>query len=67
MPRRGRWRSDVAVVHEAHESTPADAGLPPYELDRLLGATLRRPLLVEETIELGDVEPAGQPVAAREA
>src|SRR5205085_8384831 len=44
--------ADVAV------KSPADGGLPPYELDRLLGRPLRRPLRVEETIFLEDVEPA---------
>jgi sialic acid synthase len=44
--------ADVAV------KSPADGGLRPYELDRLVGRPLRRPLRVEETIFLEDVEPA---------
>jgi sialic acid synthase len=32
--------------------SPADGGLPPYELDRLLGKRLVRPLAFEETVEL---------------
>src|SRR5947199_10437365 len=43
--------SDVAI------KSPADGGLRPYELDRLLGRPLRRPLRVEEAIFLEDVEP----------
>jgi len=45
--------------------SPADGGLPPYELDGLLGSTLLRPLAVEEEIALEDVEPAEKPVASR--
>jgi N-acetylneuraminate synthase/sialic acid synthase len=45
--------------------SPADGGLPPYELDRLVGSTLLRPLAVEEQIALEDVEPAEKPVASR--
>jgi sialic acid synthase len=36
--------------------SPADGGLPPYELDRLLGGRLLRPLADEEQIALTDVE-----------
>ena len=36
--------------------SPADGGLPPYELDRLLGRRLLRALGVEEDIALADVE-----------
>ena len=45
--------------------SPADGGLPPYELDRLLGRRLLRPLAVEEEIALEDVEPAEEAVGAR--
>ena len=51
--------SDVAI------KSPADGGLRPYELDRLLGRPLRRPLRVEEAIFLEDVEPVE--VSARAA
>jgi len=46
--------------------SPADGGLPPYELDRLLGGTLQRPLSAQEDVALEDVELAEKPVAARE-
>jgi sialic acid synthase len=46
--------------------SPADGGLPPYELDRLVGGTVLRPLAVQQGIALEDVEPAEKPVAARE-
>ena len=36
--------------------SPADGGLPPYELDRLLGSRLVRSLATEEDIGLADVE-----------
>jgi N-acetylneuraminate synthase/sialic acid synthase len=47
--------------------SPADGGLPPYELDRLLGKRLLRPLAVEQDVALEDVELVEQPVAARDA
>ncbi len=47
--------------------SPADGGLPPYELDGLLGRTLARPLAAEQAVALDDLVPAGQAVAAREA
>ncbi len=47
--------------------SPADGGLPPYELDRLLGRRLRHPLAVEQDVTFADVEPTEAPVAAREA
>jgi sialic acid synthase len=47
--------------------SPADGGLPPYELDRLLGGRLLRPLALEEDVRLEDVELAEAPVVAREA
>jgi N-acetylneuraminate synthase/sialic acid synthase len=61
---------DLPVGHvlapgDLEARSPADGGLPPYELDGLLGATLLRPLAVEEQIALEDVEPAEKPVASR--
>ena len=44
--------------------SPADGGLPPYELDRLLGRPLLRPLTFEQSVLLDDVEPAEE-LAAR--
>jgi sialic acid synthase len=57
----------VLAPGDLEARSPADGGLPPYELDRLLGGTLLRALAVEEAIALEDVEPAEKPVAAREA
>jgi N-acetylneuraminate synthase/sialic acid synthase len=56
----------VLAPGDLEARSPADGGLPPYELDRLLGGTLRRPLAVEEEIALEDVEPAEQPVGVDE-
>jgi sialic acid synthase len=47
--------------------SPADGGLPPYELDRLLGRRLLRPLAFEQDVTLDDVETAEEPLAARGA
>ena len=46
--------------------SPADGGLPPYELDALIGRRLARPLTVEQAVAVEDFEPAAHPVAARE-
>lgn len=47
--------------------SPWDGGLRPYELDSLLGRTLRRPVAAEQDVSLDDFEPADRAVAAREA
>jgi N-acetylneuraminate synthase/sialic acid synthase len=44
--------------------SPADGGLPPYELDRLIGRRLLRPLAFEQDVALEDVELAEE-LAAR--
>jgi len=44
--------------------SPADGGLAPYELDRLLGKRLLRPLALEQEVALEDVDLAGE-LAAR--
>lgn len=46
--------------------SPADGGLPPYEVDALLGRALVRPLAAEQDVALEDFEPAERPVAARQ-
>jgi N-acetylneuraminate synthase/sialic acid synthase len=46
--------------------SPADGGLPPYELDNLIGRTLARPLAEEETVLAEDLVPLAEPVSARE-
>jgi sialic acid synthase len=38
--------------------SPADGGLPPYELDRLVGRRLRRSVAFEDFVTFDDVEPA---------
>jgi N-acetylneuraminate synthase/sialic acid synthase len=47
--------------------SPADEGLPPYELEGLLGRTLARPLAFEQAVTADDLVPVAEPVAAREA
>src|SRR5436190_17776032 len=47
--------ADVAI------KSPADAGLPPYELDRIVGMRLRRALEVDDTVALAYLEPAVEP------
>jgi sialic acid synthase len=44
--------------------SPADGGLPPYELENLLGRGLARPLGFETAITLADLQPAEAPVTA---
>jgi hypothetical protein len=44
--------------------SPADGGLPPYELENLLGRRLARPLGFEDAIVLADLEPVSSPVTA---
>jgi len=56
----------VLTADDLAIKSPADGGLPPYELDRLLGGTLLRPLAAQEDVALEDVELAEKPLAARE-
>jgi sialic acid synthase len=44
--------------------SPADGGLPPYELDRLVGRRLARPLAYEENVTFEDLEPVEASLAA---
>ena len=44
---------------------PADGGLPPYELDRLVGRRLRRPIGFEDFVTFDDVEPAAEHAEAQ--
>jgi sialic acid synthase len=60
---------DLPVGHllaqgDLEAKSPADGGLPPYELDRLLGKRLRRPLAFEQDVALEDVQLAEE-LAAR--
>jgi sialic acid synthase len=57
----------VLAPGDIEAKSPADGGLPPYELDRLIGGRLLRPLGFEQEIALEDVELVGEPVAARGA
>jgi N-acetylneuraminate synthase/sialic acid synthase len=52
---------DVAI------KSPADGGLPPYELDRLVGRRLRRPVAFEDFVTFDDVEPAAERTEAEAA
>jgi sialic acid synthase len=54
---------DVAI------KSPADGGLPPYELDRIVGMRLRRSLRPDDNVELVDLEavPAAAEVHAQRA
>jgi N-acetylneuraminate synthase/sialic acid synthase len=46
----------VLAADDLAIKSPADGGLPPYELDGLVGARLRRALRLDENIMLEDVE-----------
>jgi sialic acid synthase len=50
----------VLAADDLAIKSPADGGVPPYELDRLVGMRLRRTLQVDEGITLGDVEPVAE-------
>jgi len=54
----------VLTVEDIAIKSPADGGLPPYELERLVGQRLTRRLAPDENLVLGDLEPVQQPVAA---
>ncbi len=49
---------DVAI------KSPADGGLPPYELDALVGRRLARALAEDEAVTLADLQPLAEPAAA---
>jgi N-acetylneuraminate synthase/sialic acid synthase len=50
---------DIAI------KSPADGGLPPYELDRIIGMRLLRSLRPDDTLELVDLEQAAEPAEQR--
>jgi sialic acid synthase len=50
----------VLAPGDLEARSPADGGMPPYELDRLLGRRLLRPLACEQDVTLDDVEPLEQ-------
>jgi sialic acid synthase len=53
--------SDLAI------KSPADGGLPPYELDRLVGRRLRRSIAFEDFVTFDDVEPLAEHAGAHTA
>ncbi len=55
----------VLAAGDLDAKSPADGGLPPYELDRLVGRRLRRALAFEDSVLFEDLEPLEEPVAAR--
>ncbi len=57
----------VLVAGDVAIKSPADGGLPPYELDHIVGMRLRRPLQQEENVALADLEPVEEPVGAHAA
>jgi N-acetylneuraminate synthase/sialic acid synthase len=57
----------VLAVEDIAIKSPADGGLPPYELDRLVGRRLRRPVAFEDFLTFDDVEPLPQHAEAQAA
>jgi N-acetylneuraminate synthase/sialic acid synthase len=53
----------VLAEGDVAAKSPADGGLPPYELDRLLGRTLSRPLRTDDAVTFADLVPLDEPVA----
>ena len=54
---RGLAAGHVLAEGDLIAKSPADGGLPPYELDGLLGRTLRRDLAEDETLLAEDIAP----------
>ena len=57
----------VLAVSDLAIKSPADGGLPPYELDRLVGRRLRRPVAFEDFVTFDDVEPVSEHAGAHAA
>jgi N-acetylneuraminate synthase/sialic acid synthase len=57
----------VLAAEDVAIKSPADSGLPPYELDNIVGRRLTRRLAPDENLQLADLEPVEQPVAAHAA
>jgi N-acetylneuraminate synthase/sialic acid synthase len=49
----------VLAVDDLRIVSPADGGLPPYELDGLIGRSLRRQLATEQAVTFDDLVPTG--------
>jgi sialic acid synthase len=54
----------VLTAEDLAIKSPADGGLPPYELDRLVGRRLRRPVAAEDFVTFDDVEPVSEHAGA---
>jgi sialic acid synthase len=57
----------VLTADDLAIKSPADGGLPPYELDRLVGRRLRRAVAFEDFVTFDDVEPVTEHAGARAA
>jgi sialic acid synthase len=55
----------VLTAEDIAVRSPADGGLPPYELDRVVGLRLLRALRFEENVALEDLAVVEEPVAAQ--
>jgi N-acetylneuraminate synthase/sialic acid synthase len=53
----------VLVPDDLAVRSPADGGLPPYELDALIGRTLARPLAPDQGVTRADLAPAADAAA----
>ena len=54
----------VLAPGDVEAKSPADGGLPPYELDRLLGRRLRRSLSFEDSVTFEHLQPVEEHLAA---
>jgi len=61
---RGLEAGHMLSADDLAIKSPADGGLPPYELDRIVGMRLLRPLRPDENVELADLEPVAEPAGA---
>jgi sialic acid synthase len=57
----------VLTAEDLAIKSPADGGLPPYELDRLVGRRLRRAIAFEDFVTFDDVEPLSEHAEAHAA
>jgi sialic acid synthase len=57
----------VLTAEDLAIKSPADGGLPPYELDRLIGRRLRRAIAFEDFVTFDDVEPVSEHAEAHAA
>ena len=57
----------VLTLDDLAIKSPANGGLPPYELDRLVGRRLRRTIAFEDFVTFDDVEPISEHAGAHAA